>query len=295
MRYTHAFKQWFTDEELAAGDAWLHRYGHKLPHPDAGRDDHVVRYKFLPTAADELDERLDDRDGADFADETFQADTTGQPQSLKELDEEKIAAYLGLESTLDKVTDTGYLSSSTSSGSLKSTWLRVEKMLGSFYYGGGDGLSPTQWLELENSENKKPRKKQYRGPRENPMLRKVWDSVNQELIEKHIKKFCPTRVTTRMAWDETIREFREVPFTEFNPYDDHGLEQERRVMEKKSPRRVASLPDGNEMAPAMPVTFPVGPMREFNGDRSDPRFQEWLRVRDYEALLRFRAKITQAS
>jgi hypothetical protein len=90
--------------------------------------------------------------------------------------------------------------------------------------------------------------------------------------------------------------FARSKFTEFNPHDTEALEHERRVMYKKSPRRVETLLDSNELIPGIPVSRPKGPVREWSegtkdtvaSKLADPRFQEWLRSGAYDGLLAFR-------
>jgi hypothetical protein len=278
-------------QEKTKAAAWLKKHEPMLPHETDGRDSRVGLYQFTLMHTDELGDRLDDRDGIEFAGETYR-DIVEHPVAGSLGDEEKARAYLGLESTLEKVSESAgdYHSLLQSSGPLGSSWRLVEKSLGNFYYGGCDDLKPDQFVRLERSKTQ-PRRKQWRNGRVNPLLRKVWDSAEGRLVEEKIAKFYPTRVTTRMAWDADARIFREIPFTEFNPHDPEGLESVRRAIAKKSPQRVGSLPDPNELAPAKPISVPVGPMREWDGDESVPVYRDWLESGDYEALRQFRQRL----
>ena len=278
-------------EEKKDAEAWMAKHGYKLPHENAGDDARISLYQFTTQQTDEINP--DDRDGVTFANESFREDVSGQPASLEELDEEKIRAYLGLDSTLDRVAETaGEYQSLESSGPLASSWRLVEKALGSFYRGGSEGITEEQWLRLEQSNNKRPVRKQWRNGRTNLLLRKVWDSVEERLVDQQLTKFYTVRWTTRMAFDATAGEFREIKRLDFNPFDQSAvLDMERRRMDRNSPRRVEILPAPEPIATSELLKHPAGPAREWDGDESVPAYRDWLDSGDYEALQRFRVRI----
>jgi hypothetical protein len=256
---------------------WETRHG-RIPTDGDGRDSaHIEPYAYFVShdTREDLGDNLDDRDGAAFsalADQSEQDAPEAMPdhRDLASLvDEEKVAAYFGLASTLDTVEKTvGEVSPEiapafeVTSGPLRSSWFRVEQALRRFC-----------------SQDGKGKRHQVRGGR--------------VVIADD---FRPSRTSTKMAFDPQAGDFREVRFTEFNPHDTEALEHERRVMYKKSPRRVETLPDNNELIPGIPVSRPKGPARKWSegtkdtvaSKLADPRFQEWLRSGAYDGLLAFR-------
>lgn len=253
------------DETKAA--AWLKKNESLLPLVDAGRDSTNVQQYAYFAAHDTRDIDDNDRDGADFAAE-FNKDESPKHRDRGTLaDEEKARAYLGLTSTLDTVAEESEFHS-IDSGTLRSSWYKVEKILRRQFAHPAE-LTPDEWVRRETNLRIVPTRHQVRGERKSP------------------PKY-PTRGTTGMAWDATAGTFREVIRAEHNPYEQAAaLEHERRVMHKKSPRRVEVLPDYNEMAPAKPVTYPTGPVREWD----ESAYLEWLDSRDYDALVAFRRRI----
>jgi hypothetical protein len=185
-RGQRAAEKWL---KMHQSEWWEKRHG-RIPTDGDGRDSaHIEPYAYFVShdTREDLGDNLDDRDGAAFsalADQSEQDAPEAMPdhRDLASLvDEEKVAAYFGLESTLDTVEKTvGEVSPEiapafeVTSGPLKSSWLRVEQALRRFCAPDG-------------------RRHQLRGDR--------------VVIADD---FRPSRTSTKMAFDPQAGDFREV-------------------------------------------------------------------------------------
>jgi hypothetical protein len=259
--------------------------GERLPQDGDGRDSgHIQPYRcFVKHDTRDLgvDVNYDDRDGVSYAEE-IPIDKKASCSLVEKWNQSLVSVHNPMSgrvtSTFDEI---------ESSGPLRSSWGRIEEVLGTYFTLGG-------------------KRKQWRYERKTP-------------------PDFPLRQSTRMAWDGKTGIFREVLGIEFNPYsvftpdrattqqledlmsdgltytqaalrvtvlgtlnrDNEGLDYERWLVRKKSPRRVSAVPDTNTLEPTKPVTYPTGPVREW----ADSGYREWLDSGDYDSLVAFRQRI----
>jgi hypothetical protein len=278
-----------------AEEKWLARHESELPHEGDGRDSaHVEPYAFF--AAEHDSTGNDDATGWWSA--GFDRETPLDRREVSDVrDAEKSAYYTGMESTLDRESVETFPASAITSGTLKSTWPRVERTLSAFFQRGG-------------------KRRQHRGSRKNYKKHTVWEwrltpkSERGEMFCPHRrvdvpvpllklvevpKSFRPEYHTTARAWDASSQDFREVTYIRGNPLDSTGwLEHQRKVYDSKSPRRSEAVLDLNEMHVAAPIRHHVGVMREWSGKKTDEVYLRWLASGDYDALLAYHAAIAQS-
>lgn len=239
---------------------WLAKHEAELPHEDDGRDStNIQPYKYFhrhDTRDLGVDDNLNDQDGVDFAQQSDKLEPSEHKDMGTIREEEAARAYFGLTSTLD-IADSGELSgaSKTTSGTLRSSWSRIEKTLGNCYNSNG-------------------KRKQWRSERQTPPLH----------VFRHV---------TKMAYDEKTGEFYPVTFAEFNPYDAEALESMRRRIGNKSKLHQPGFGDMNEMMPGRRLSYPTGPVRDWSGDKNDEGYQMWLQSGNYEGLVAFRKSLTK--
>jgi hypothetical protein len=151
--------------------------------------------------------------------------------------------------------------------------------------------TPAGFVRLEQRkpvELRRNKRKQTRGDRAK-YVRKIWDGISEQFVDDKAK-FYTLRWTSKMVFDAAIGEYREVK--KFDMLDDAVVAMERRHMTKKSPRRVEVLGSPDPVASDEVVTVPAGVVREWDGDKSDPRYVEWSEPRDYDGLQAYRAKVS---
>jgi hypothetical protein len=137
---------------------WLAKHEAELPQEGDGRDStNIQPYKYFhrhDTRDLGVDDNLNDQDGADIAQQSDKLEPSEHKDTGTMRDEEAARVYLGLATTLDKVTESFGETSRTSlvsSGTLRSSWSRIEKALGNYYDSNG-------------------KRKQWRGERRTPPL-----------------------------------------------------------------------------------------------------------------------------
>lgn len=295
-----------TSEEKSSLDTWMEKHGASLPSMKDGEDPYIGLYMFLPNqdARQDMGDYTDDRDGAEFAQESI-SDAEFTSESERRLDAEKPEAYEAQTSSLDANKDKALAYPSLeSSGDLASTWARIEKMLESFWE--SKRVSPSQFLRLERSKVE-PKRRQYRRERAKnsnwSTTQKVWDDSKQELEDQNIEKFYTQRCETLMIFDPVTREYLELPKYTFT--DDTALDVERRRMERgsKRPKNEIVVNDAEAKpyivgvhGPAL--TRPLQTERQWSGDKADPTFRAWAnqgpsyprpsRYEGFEGLQRFK-------
>ncbi len=242
---------------------WLAKHEAELPQEGDGRDStNIQPYKYFhrhDTRDLGVDDNLNDQDGVDFAQQSDILEPSEHKDTGTMRDEEAARVYLGLTTTLDKITESFGETSRTSlvsSGTLRSSWSRIEKALGNYYDSNG-------------------KRKQWRGERQVPPL--------------HVY-----RQVSKMAYDETTGQFYPVTFAEFNPYDAEALESMRRRIGNKSKLHQPGFGDTNEMMPGRPLSYPTGPVRDWSGDKNDGGYRMWLQSGNYEGLVAFRKSLTKS-
>jgi hypothetical protein len=209
--------------------------------------------------------------------------------------------------------------------SLATSWRKVEDRIGSFYPRPKRDklMEPEEFLRLEEppviNPKRKPKRKRQKGVRTDYSEAVVWDwvpttqedrdaadaadeycpreryrpvtagtTIKSDIGKIIAPKYAPLREELRRAWDAIFQEFRDVPyFTGDTAY-------ERRIAEKRSPRKAGVLLDLNAMSPTKEIRRYVGPVREWNGKTSDHRYQEWKASGGYDALQAFR-EMTKAA
>jgi hypothetical protein len=256
------------EREKREADAWLanaengllrKQRAEPLPQEDDGRDStNVQPYAYFAqhdTRELGFDDTRNDKEGATFAAESERDERPERMDVSALKDEEAARRYLGLTSTLDKFVETaGEISGdSRASGDLKSSWSRIEAHAN--YYWRSDGT-----------------RIQYRGERQSPAP-------------------FPFRRTTGMAFDAETRDFFEVKRLEVNALDADAFSTIVRAFKKRSRLRQEALPDANELIPVQSVRRPKGPVRDWSGQTTDPRYQEWKRFGDFDALQAWRVKL----
>ena len=272
--------------------------GEHLPQERDGTKN-ICQYKFVTHATGDLNP--DDRDGVMFAVESDRGPLVTKRDVTTLVDEEKENFYAGRESSLDSVTKSAheFPSMPSHSGDLKSTWSLIEGMAVHFNQSG----KLRQWRQ-ERADYKDHFVWDWVTTTEAD--RDVADSLDVYCPQLRLKKikssetvkvaFRPTHISLRRQWDSVIKDFRDIPFVVFNPHDPAGLEHERRVLSRKSPRRVESVQAMNDMALATkPLMYINGPVREWDGKPTDPRYREWLESGDYAGLQAYRAMIVGES
>jgi hypothetical protein len=260
------------EKEKRVAVRWMSQHGHNLPSEDAGDDHRIDRYKFTMQATDDLDERLDDRDGVDFMD--TQEEESEHRDMGSTADEEKARAYLGLTSTLDTVTTAAY-PSLESSGTLQSTWHLVERVLGDFYRGGN--LTPEQFVRLERKS--RPVRKQWRNGRASNTNWKSATGTN----------FYSQRCEAFLIWDAVATAYRDL--LRWSITDEVALDAERRRLTKGSARPKAATVMHPEPQPYVGPPLAILPAK----DHSAAVFPEWLRSGNYEGLVAYRSLINDGS
>lgn len=115
-------------------------------------------------------------------------------------------------------------------------------------------------------------------------------TIKQDRCEPERVPDYVLRRTTKLCWNEETREFHEVPFEEFNPYDNAARESIAHRFYHKSPPK---MPVGveAEMIPGRPLSQPPGTIREWSGDKDDPSYQAWLHSGNYDGLAAFRESL----
>jgi hypothetical protein len=193
--------------------------------------------------------------------------------AARDADEAAARAYLGLVETGETVGD-----AVTSSGSLKSSWVLVEKCL-SRSYERATVVTPDDFLRVEAYKTR-PARHQVRGER-----------------VEYPATFAPTKTSVKIAYNPQAKGrdiFLAILTEEINGRD--GLEYVRSRVSKKTSlshdHTVVAVP--HTPALTKPVIYPRGSVREWDGNVNDPRYRGWLVSGDYEGWRKFHEMIGAA-
>jgi hypothetical protein len=278
---------------------WLANAESRLPQEGDGRDStNIQQYAYFGAkldVAEQLGDTVDDRDGMSFAEESDSSslakDCDGEPmkQTVEQKQNEEFKAAYWNKLKEEKGTIVSTLDVAANKF-LASSWRKVEYVL-SMVYPRPTWKTPEGFLRLQGRSvsGRRNKRMQTRGDRAK-YVRKIWDSVSEQFVESQETKFYTIKWSSKMVFNAAIGEYFEI--RRYDMLDDAVVAMERRHMTKKSPRRVEVLGSPDPVASDEVITIPAGVVREWDGDKSDPRYVEWREPRDYDGLQAYRAKVS---